>query len=134
MGVAVGVILNVVLALSVLGLGWWIGAGWILLTGAVLRAHVGMDRALAYGLKLPSGFRDTHLGTDRAGLTREADRRRAGEAGRRSHRSVEGRTSTLTLPIRGIGVACRTARNAGRLSQRAGQSAHRGPAHIWFHA
>lgn len=53
---------NVVLALSVLGLGWWMGAGWILLTGAVLLAHVGMDRALGYGLKLPSGFRDTHLG------------------------------------------------------------------------
>ncbi|MFT4013450.1 MAG: DUF4260 domain-containing protein [Paracoccus sp. (in: a-proteobacteria)] len=25
-------------------------------------AHVGMDRALGLGLKLPSGFRDTHLG------------------------------------------------------------------------
>ncbi len=53
---------NVVLALGVLGLGWWTGVGWILLTGAVLLAHVGMDRALGYGLKLSSGFRDTHLG------------------------------------------------------------------------
>jgi hypothetical protein len=25
-------------------------------------AHIGMDRALGYGLKLASGFRDTHLG------------------------------------------------------------------------
>ena len=25
-------------------------------------AHIGMDRALGYGLKYPSGFRDTHLG------------------------------------------------------------------------
>jgi hypothetical protein len=25
-------------------------------------AHIGLDRALGYGLKLPSGFRDTHLG------------------------------------------------------------------------
>ena len=25
-------------------------------------AHIGMDRALGYGLKLTSGFRDTHLG------------------------------------------------------------------------
>ena len=25
-------------------------------------AHIGIDRALGYGLKLPSGFRDTHLG------------------------------------------------------------------------
>ncbi|WP_415635615.1 DUF4260 family protein, partial [Paracoccus aminovorans] len=23
---------------------------------------IGIDRALGYGLKLPSGFRDTHLG------------------------------------------------------------------------
>lgn len=25
-------------------------------------AHIAVDRALGYGLKLPSGFRDTHLG------------------------------------------------------------------------
>lgn len=25
-------------------------------------AHIGLDRALGYGLKLPSGFQDTHLG------------------------------------------------------------------------
>lgn len=34
------------------------------LTGAVAliwTAHVGMDRALGYGLKHPSGFHDTHL-------------------------------------------------------------------------
>ncbi len=26
-------------------------------------AHIAMDRALGYGLKLPTGFADTHLGT-----------------------------------------------------------------------
>jgi len=26
-------------------------------------AHIGVDRLLGYGLKLPSGFQDTHLGT-----------------------------------------------------------------------
>jgi hypothetical protein len=25
-------------------------------------AHIGMDRALGFGLKYPTGFRDTHLG------------------------------------------------------------------------
>jgi hypothetical protein len=25
-------------------------------------AHIAMDRALGYGLKLPTGFKDTHLG------------------------------------------------------------------------
>lgn len=29
---------------------------------AVWAAHIAMDRALGYGLKLPTGFADTHLG------------------------------------------------------------------------
>ena len=29
-------------------------------------AHIGMDRMLGYGLKLPTGFQDTHLGPRRA--------------------------------------------------------------------
>ncbi len=53
---------NLVLALALLGIGWWSGTGWLLLAGAALTAHVGMDRALGYGLKLPTDFRDTHLG------------------------------------------------------------------------
>ena len=32
------------------------------LAGAILIAHVGMDRAAGYGLKLPTSFQDTHLG------------------------------------------------------------------------
>ena len=28
----------------------------------ILGAHIGIDRALGYGLKLPTGFHDTHLG------------------------------------------------------------------------
>lgn len=28
----------------------------------VWSAHIGLDRALGYGLKLPTGFQDTHLG------------------------------------------------------------------------
>jgi hypothetical protein len=38
--------------------------------GLIWTAHVGMDRALGYGLKLPSGFQDTHLG--RIGKPRQA--------------------------------------------------------------
>lgn len=53
---------HLVLALALLGLGWWLSTGWLILAGAVLLAHVGMDRALGYGLKLPTDFRDTHLG------------------------------------------------------------------------
>lgn len=35
---------------------------WPLQVAVILAAHVGWDRALGYGLKLPTGFRDTHLG------------------------------------------------------------------------
>ena len=53
---------NLVMAGALLVLGWWLHVGWLLLAGAILTAHVGMDRALGYGLKLPTDFRDTHLG------------------------------------------------------------------------
>lgn len=48
------------LALMAVGLGLnaptatWIGLIWLF--------HIAMDRALGYGLKLPTGFQDTHLG------------------------------------------------------------------------
>lgn len=45
-----------------LALGLWVGSPGLLILAAVLIAHVGMDRALGYGLKLPTSFRDTHLG------------------------------------------------------------------------
>jgi hypothetical protein len=53
---------NLVLPIVLLGLGWWTGTSWLLLAGAVFVTHIGLDRALGYGLKLPTDFRDTHLG------------------------------------------------------------------------
>jgi len=53
---------NLVGPLALLGLGWWTGTGWLILVGAALLTHVGLDRMLGYGLKLPTDFRDTHLG------------------------------------------------------------------------
>ena len=50
------------IGLVVLGLGAWSGMGAVVLAGAILIAHVGMDRAAGYGLKLPTSFHDTHLG------------------------------------------------------------------------
>lgn len=38
------------------------GAGVLIALGAVWLVHVGADRALGYGLKQPSGFKDTNLG------------------------------------------------------------------------
>jgi Domain of unknown function (DUF4260) len=39
------------------------GADLIVGLALIWVAHIGMDRMLGYGLKYPSGFRDTHLGT-----------------------------------------------------------------------
>ena len=53
---------NLVVGLGALAVGWFVGVAPVALGGAVLIAHVGMDRSLGYGLKLPTDFRDTHLG------------------------------------------------------------------------
>lgn len=50
--------LPVVLAL----VGWWLGQPLLLMAAGVTGAHIGMDRALGYGLKYPTSFQDTHLG------------------------------------------------------------------------
>jgi hypothetical protein len=53
---------NLVVALGILAIGWFAAIAPLALAGAVLVAHVGMDRTLGFGLKLPSDFKDTHLG------------------------------------------------------------------------
>jgi hypothetical protein len=53
---------NLAIALGLLAVGWLTAIAPLALLGAILVAHVGMDRALGYGLKLPTDFRDTHLG------------------------------------------------------------------------
>ena len=53
---------NLGTALAVLAIGWFAAIAPLALAGAILIAHVGMDRTLGYGLKLPTDFKDTHLG------------------------------------------------------------------------
>ncbi|MGZ6256811.1 MAG: DUF4260 domain-containing protein, partial [Candidatus Limnocylindria bacterium] len=53
---------NLVTGLAVVGLGWWLGIEGLVLAGAILVAHVGMDRTLGFGLKRATSFNDTHLG------------------------------------------------------------------------
>ena len=48
--------------LAVLGLGLAADVAPVAIGGAILVAHVGMDRAAGYGLKFPTSFHDTHLG------------------------------------------------------------------------
>jgi hypothetical protein len=54
---------NWAVGLSLLGIGLGLALPAVTLAGAVLVAHTGADRALGYGLKLGTGFGDTHLGT-----------------------------------------------------------------------
>lgn len=56
--------------LAVLAVGAWTGAGPLLLAGAILVGHTGMDRVAGYGLKYPTAFADTHLGRLGGGRTR----------------------------------------------------------------
>jgi hypothetical protein len=53
---------NQAIGLLVLGLGIATGTVALTLIGAILVAHVGMDRLAGYGLKYPTDFKDTHLG------------------------------------------------------------------------
>lgn len=59
-------------ALLVLGAGAATGSAPLLLAGAVLGVHTGMDRLAGYGLKYPTSFGHTHLG--RIGKKAEAAR------------------------------------------------------------
>lgn len=47
---------------AIAGAGLAVGSVPVAAAGAILVAHSGMDRMAGYGLKLPSSFKDTHLG------------------------------------------------------------------------
>ena len=53
---------NLVLALGLVGIGFLIVSPPLVLAGAVLIAHIGMDRTSGFGLKYATSFQDTHLG------------------------------------------------------------------------
>ena len=44
------------------GLGWVLTAPLLPILALLWAAHIGFDRMLGYGLKLPTSFHDTHLG------------------------------------------------------------------------
>lgn len=52
---------NWAIGLAVLGAGLALGSNPLTLAGAILIAHVGMDRAVGYGLKYAAGANVTHL-------------------------------------------------------------------------
>lgn len=51
------------IALAVLVLGYFLALNTVILAGIILFSHAAMDRIFGYGLKYPTGFKHTHLGT-----------------------------------------------------------------------
>jgi hypothetical protein len=49
-------------AAALAAFGWWTGQALALHIGLIWLAHIAFDRAMGYGLKLPTAFGDTHLG------------------------------------------------------------------------
>lgn len=43
-------------------IGWYGNASFLIALAFIWAAHIGIDRALGYGLKLQSSFQETHLG------------------------------------------------------------------------
>lgn len=48
--------------LALIALGFTLNSHWAVAIGAIWLGHVGMDRALGYGLKYHDSFNHTHLG------------------------------------------------------------------------
>lgn len=48
--------------LALAGAGVWLGVPTAVLVALVWTAHIGADRLVGYGLKYPTGFRDSHMG------------------------------------------------------------------------
>lgn len=53
---------NLLLALGLVGIGFLIASTPLVLAGAALIAHIGIDRTSGFGLKYATSFQDTHLG------------------------------------------------------------------------
>ena len=52
---------STILPFGMIGLGLMLPGTWVLPVGLIWLAHVGFDRAVGYGLKYASGFKQTHL-------------------------------------------------------------------------
>jgi len=50
------------IAITVFAIGLAINNQWLQISGIILFGHSSMDRMFGYGLKLPQGFKYTHLG------------------------------------------------------------------------
>ena len=60
--IAYNAVHNWVAPVVLFAIGWWGDAAFLLPVAFAFGAHIGFDRALGYGLKLPNSFKETHLG------------------------------------------------------------------------
>lgn len=60
-----------VFPVGLFGIGTWQAMPLVMLVATIWMAHIGFDRALAYGLKFPTAFGDTHLNQNRFTGTNE---------------------------------------------------------------
>ena len=49
------------LAVACAALGVLLDQEWVSAVGLIWLAHIGLDRSIGYGLKYPTGFKETHL-------------------------------------------------------------------------
>lgn len=49
------------LPVGILTAGWWQQSPLLLQVGLIWFTHIGLDRAMGFGLKYPTAFQDTHL-------------------------------------------------------------------------
>lgn len=52
---------NYIITILIVFLGLWQDNNFITSLGVTLVSHIGLDRFFGYGLKYPSGFKDTHI-------------------------------------------------------------------------
>jgi hypothetical protein len=61
-GITYNLLHHKLIALAVLGIGWYCSMPYIIMAGLVLYGHSSFDRMMGYGLKYFDAFKHTHLG------------------------------------------------------------------------
>ena len=60
--IAYNIVHTILAPVALLLLGYALELSWAAPVATIWLAHIAMDRMFGYGLKLPTGFSDTHMG------------------------------------------------------------------------
>ena len=61
-GITYDLLHHKLIAIVIIGAGWYMGIPYLTIAGLVLYGHSSMDRMMGYGLKYLDAFKHTHLG------------------------------------------------------------------------